>query len=133
MQSGSCFFPFSSCVVPRASVSWASWASLSCGAGRTEGLVHGQRVSFAARGATPDPDSSSPLGRGWAGRGAAGAYPERLAQVLQRLLQVLVCLADAVLPHLVQVVARVGAIGVRGVEAQPGQEGAAGSALPALV
>lgn len=47
------------------------------------------------------------------------SYSEHLAQVLQGLFQVLIGLADTVLPHLVQVVGWVGAIRVRGAEAQP--------------
>lgn len=39
------------------------------------------------------------------GRGQShDSYSEHLAQVLQGLLQVLVCLADAVLPHVIQVI-----------------------------
>ena len=57
-------------------------------------------------------------------------YGKYLAQVLQGCFQVVLCLLDTILPHLVQVIGWVRAVGVHGAKAQSGQEGAAVGCAP---
>lgn len=53
-------------------------------------------------------------------------YSEYLAQVLQGLFQVLVCLLDAVLAQLIEIISAVGAIHINGAKPQPGEKGPVG-------